>query len=296
MTALANSPAGAAGQPDPHDDRVLALTRVAAAGVIIILVLAVWVLYLYPETTNRNFAWTITPTLTPLAMGAGYIMGIYFFLRVLTSRHWHQVAGGYLPITAFTVFMALATILHLDRFHSGAWSFVLWSVIYAITPFLVPFLWWRNQKTDSGIAAPGDRMVPDGIRRAAAIVGGAVILAALIAFVFPGLAIAVFPWKLTPLTSRVVAGWAMLPGVGGLTLSRERRWSTWQVVLEAFMVGLVFFALALPRAWNDLTPGAPGTWILLAFVIGALAGAPIFYLLMQSGRLPLAISRERGQA
>ncbi|MGB8648932.1 MAG: hypothetical protein WCF84_27090 [Anaerolineae bacterium] len=279
-----------------RDDRVLLLTRITAGAVIVVLVLAVWILYFYPDTTDQNFSWTIAPRLTAMALGAGYTMGIYFFLRVLTARRWHSVAIGFLPITAFTIFMALATIVHADRFHAGAWNFILWSVIYAITPFLVPFLWWRNQKTAPRAPSPDERLVPLIVRRVAAAEGVVFILLGVLAFLIPDLAIGVFPWKLTPLTARVLAGWAMLPGVGGIVLSLESRWSSWQVVVESFTVGVLFFALALPRAWNDLAPGALGTWILLAFVVGILVVAPVFYVTMQSRRVLPSNSAQRGPA
>src|SRR5713226_1610286 len=118
-----------------RDDRILPATRVVAAGVIFILMLAVLALYLNPDLTDQNFAWTIRPRMMPMMMGAGYLMGAYFFARVLTGRHWHESSGGFIPITAFTIFMALATILHLEKFHQGTFTAALWMVVYAITPF-----------------------------------------------------------------------------------------------------------------------------------------------------------------
>jgi hypothetical protein len=32
------------------------------------------------------------------------------------ASHWHRVHLGFLPITAFTLFMAIATFGHLDTF------------------------------------------------------------------------------------------------------------------------------------------------------------------------------------
>src|SRR5438034_4272681 len=125
-----------------RDDRVLPLTRLVALGVILILLLAVLSLYLFPDFTDQNFAWTILPRMTAMAMGAGYLMGAYFFARVLTGSRWHHFAAGYLPITAFTIGIALATILHLERFHQGQFNASLWELLYSITPFLVPCIWY----------------------------------------------------------------------------------------------------------------------------------------------------------
>src|SRR5579864_6352301 len=93
------------------DDHVLLLTRLVPAFIIPVLILAVLALYLNPGQTAQNFAWTIRPRMTAMAMGAGYLMGVYFFVRVLTTSRWHRVASGFLPITAFTTAMALATVL-----------------------------------------------------------------------------------------------------------------------------------------------------------------------------------------
>ncbi len=272
--------------PRLRDDRVLPEVRIAALGVIIILALAVFVLYFFPNTTGQNFAWAIKPNLTALAMGAGYAMGIYFFLRALTVRRWHSVAAGFLPITTFTIFMLLATFIHWDRFNHAVYGFYFWTVVYIITPVLVPFLWWRNRTTDPHTSAPTEVQVPLRILQTARLVGAAITLGALLIFLVPDLAINSFPWKLTPLTARVIAGWAMLPGVGFTVLSMEPRWSGWRVMVEASTVGLLLFALALSRAWGDLAPNALGTWVFLAVIFGALVGGLVFYLFMQTRRIP----------
>jgi hypothetical protein len=113
----------------------------------------------------------------------------------------------------------------------------------------------------------------------------AITLGALLIFLIPDLAINTFPWKLTPLTARVIAGWAMLPGIGYIVLSMEPRWSGWRVMVEASTVGLLLFALAIPRAWGDLAPNSFSTWAFLTIILGALVGGPLFYLFMQTRRI-----------
>jgi hypothetical protein len=158
-----------------------------------------------------------------MVIGAGYLMGIVYFGRVATSARWHRVSGGFLPITAFCVAMVFATLMHLDRFHGGSLQFWLWAIIYAVTPFLVPGLWWWNHREDNGAPEPNDAVVPGVLRNVSAAAGALVGLAGLAIFAVPALAISLWPWTLTPLLARVYAGWMMLPAVGGLTLSRERR-------------------------------------------------------------------------
>jgi hypothetical protein len=269
------------GRVIPRDDRVLPEIRIASAMVILILLLAVRALYFQPE---QGFAWTIKPSLTAMAMGAGYAMGAYFFLRAMTARYWHRVAAGFLPITAFCVLMALATLLHWDRFHQGQVSFVLWAIVYAVTPFLVPILWLRNQATDPQTLEPGDLAVPHAVRGAALLIGLGVTAAGVLFFAMPDLAMRIWPWQLTPLTARVLAGWMMLPGIGGLYLAREVRWSAWRVMVESVAVGSALFLLAATRVPGDLNSSVVSTAVFLAMVAFVLVLMPLLYLLLETRR------------
>jgi hypothetical protein len=51
-------------------------------------------------------------------------------------------------VTAFTLFMAVGTFNHLDRFATQRVAFWIWVGLYATTPVLVPLAWWRNRATD----------------------------------------------------------------------------------------------------------------------------------------------------
>jgi len=274
-----------------RDDRVLPLTRIVAASVIAILILAVNALYLNPDQTDQNFAWTIKPRMMAMAIGAGYLMGAYFFARVLTARRWHRVAAGFLPITAFTILMAVATILHVDRFHQGQLAAALWMVTYAITPFLVPVLWWLNQRTDLRVPEADDLTMPNPVRWIAAITGIVMVVSGVLVFAQPELAIRAWPWSLTPLTARVLAGWFMLPAVGGLYLAREPRWSGWRILIETVTVFCAFFLIAAVVSWSDWSPTSPQTWgLLLAMVLVVLLG-PAVYVYFEMRRRRIAVSR-----
>ncbi len=276
-------------RPLSPDDRVLLATRLVAAFVIFILVLAVWVLYLRPDETDQFFAWTIKPRMTSLAMGAGYAMGAYFFARVLLSPRWHRASLGFLPITVFTIFMLLATVLHWDRFHQGTISFMLWTVVYVITPFLVPFIWLRNRAADPGTPEPGDLIVPPLVRQAAGIAGAAVTLFGIFIFIVPDLAIRIWPWQLTPLTARVLAGWLMLPGIGGLVLAREMRWSGgWRLMVESVTLGAVLFFIGVARAWSDWQFTNPLNGVILAALVLSLVLMVLLYWRIETMRRSLS--------
>jgi uncharacterized integral membrane protein len=123
------------------DDRIHTFTRIVSASIIVVLLLAILVLYVETSHTDLHFAWTIQPPSSAILIGAGYSAGAFFFARLLGQKKWHRVQAGFLPITAFTIFMLAATVLHWGRFHHGTFAFYLWTAIYIVTPFLVPIIW-----------------------------------------------------------------------------------------------------------------------------------------------------------
>jgi hypothetical protein len=266
------------------DDRIFVETRVAAGLVILVLLLAFVALYIFPQNTDTDFAWTITPSTTAVLMGAGYIAGGYFFLRVLTEKKWHRVQAGFLPITAFTIFMLGATILHLGRFHAGAFQFYLWTVVYIVTPFLVPLLWWHNHASDPGTLEEGDLRFSSGVRWILALVGLVVAAGMLLFFVQPASLISIAPWKLTELTARVGAGWGMLTALTMVSIAHDGRWSGARILSESAAIGPALMLFAFPRISGDFDWANPASW---AFV-GGLAAALVFLVLVH-----LLLDRQR---
>ena len=60
--------------------RILPATHWASLAVFVILVPALVILWGMPDRTADAWAWTITPDLTAIFLGAGYGAGAYFFL------------------------------------------------------------------------------------------------------------------------------------------------------------------------------------------------------------------------
>jgi hypothetical protein len=143
------------------------------------------------------------------------------------------VKNSFLPVSAFAATMLLVTLLHYDRFIHPNLAFKLWMVIYIITPFLVPWLWYHNRVTDPGTPEPSDKVVPKAIRWVALLVGVVTILFWLVNFIVPTLLVTIWPWKLTPLTARVVCAWGTLIAVGGLVQFRDSRWSSWRLTTQS---------------------------------------------------------------
>ena len=219
--------------------------------VFVILVLGSVVLFLHPGETDRRFAWTIDSRMTAMVMGAGYGSALYFFASVLSERRWHRVALGFLPTSVFTAMMLGATLLHWDRFRHGSAPFRLWFWVYLITPILVPAVWLVNRRRDPRTPEERDATFPRWIRGAMVAAGVGILVVAAWLYVWPGSAIGVWPWALTPLTARAVAAFVALPGVAWLAIAADGRWSAARVMLTTVAIGLVMLLIAVARAWDE---------------------------------------------
>jgi hypothetical protein len=250
-----------------RDDRIFRSTHALAVFIVPFLLVAFVALYFFPDDTGDYFAWDVQPTLTPLIMGAGYIAGAYFFVRVALESRWHRVHVGFLPVTAFTLFMAIGTFSHLDRFDDDHVAFWLWVGLYVTTPVLVPLAWWRNRASDPLEPEPGEPPLPGGVRTALWVVGGFQSLVALVLLLSPSTMIDTWPWTLTPLTAQTLGGWFALPGVTALMMAADGRWSAIRITLESQLIGLALILLGAARAWEDID-----TSNALAYVfVGGLA-------------------------
>src|SRR5437588_270570 len=86
--------------------------------------------------------------------------------------------------------------------------------VLPITPFLVPFIWYIQQRYEPGTPEPDDVSVPPRFHQLVGLAGVGALLASILIFLAPQLAMSIWPWTLTPLTARVLAGWLLLPAVG----------------------------------------------------------------------------------
>ncbi len=266
---------------EDRDDRVLPTTRVLSGAIIPFLIVAFAVLYGWPGRTERLFAWTIKPTMTPMVLGAVYIGGAYFFVRALLAAEWHTVKVGFIPVTTFASLLGVATILHWDRFNHDHLAFWLWSGLYFTTPLLVIGAWLLNRRREPPFGheqslSPAARLVVGSTGALSTALG-------LFLFLRPEQAIDVWPWTLTPLTARVL-GAVFCLGVAGLLIAADPRWSTARVMLQTEQVMVLLILLAAVRANDEMDGSRPLTWLLLTGLLGVLLSSTLYSLAMD-GRL-----------
>jgi hypothetical protein len=263
------------------DDRVLKQTRVLAAFIVPFLLVAFVLLYFFPGSTQDYFAWEIHPDITPLIMGAGYIAGAYFFARVYMERRFHRVHIGFLPVTAFTIFMAIGSFNHLDRFIQENVAFWIWMGLYVTTPLLVPLAWWINRKTDPGTPEPGETRLPPRVRHLLIGAGTVQLLVALVLLLSPSTMIDAWPWMLTPLTAQTLGGWFALPGITGIMMGLDGRPSAIHITLQSQAIGLALILLAAARDWGSFDTDNALSYVFVLALGGLLVGLLALELYMR---------------
>jgi peptidoglycan/LPS O-acetylase OafA/YrhL len=142
-------------------------------------------------------------------------------------------------------------------------------------------IWLRNRRTDRGIPEARDGVVPRAARLAARGVAAVVLAAAAVAFLSPQTAIDLWPWQLSALTARVLAGFTAQVGIAALVLARDRRWSAWRLIVQAFFVATAFLLIGALRARDDFDDGNPLTWLYLAGLLGSAAALGALYQRME---------------
>ncbi len=274
-----------------RDDAVTPAMRVTAVVVIAVLVPALIILWGLPTRTDDLWAWTIKAPLTPIFMGAGYGAGAYFFYRVLMTPRWHEVSVGVISAATFALLMLITTILHYDKFNQGkahdglpdpptlaTLAFYGWTGVYILSPFVVAFLWWRNQQRDPRTPEPGERIVPANVRLVARIIAIGALLGGLAVLIDPTIAVDNWGWTLTPLTARVLACFTCQVGTGFLLLSLDPRWSSWRVLVQTFLIAVALLLVGAIREWGSFGDDSVMRW---GYVIG-LAGGAIALLALYS--------------
>jgi hypothetical protein len=261
---------------------VLPATRALSAFIVPFLVVAFVVLYGLPKDTDKWFAWTIKPTMTPMTLGAVYLGGAYFFVRAFRATAWHTVKGGFVAVGSFASLMGVATIIHWDKFNHDHVAFWLWAGLYFTTPFLVWGVWAANRRLDSP-AGPDDLLLPPAARAAMAGTGALAVVAGAFLFLFPSEAIDVWPWTITPLTSRVLGAIFML-GIAGLGVLTDARWTAARLMLQVQVFMLSLILLAAVRAHGEFDGGNVLTWLLLAGFLAAVASAAFLLVTMDHRR------------
>ncbi|MGH9226885.1 MAG: hypothetical protein ACRD2W_24570 [Acidimicrobiales bacterium] len=219
-----------------------------------------------------------------MTLGAVYLGGSYFFVRASRASAWHTIKAGFVAVGTFATLMGVATIIHWDRFNHHHVAFWLWAGLYFTTPVLVWGVWAANRGRGSR-PGPGDVLLAPPARAMLGGTGALAVTAGLFLFLAPTTAIDLWPWMLTPLTSRVLGAIFML-GIAQLGVVTDPRWTTARLMLQVqvFMLSLILVAAA--RAHADFDASNVLTWLLLGGFAFAAASAAALLVTMDRKTRP----------
>ncbi len=264
------------------DNQILLETRWVAALVIPFLVVAFIILFIFPDKTELLFAWKIQPSMSAMMLGSAYAGGIYFFAGVLRSKQWHQVKVGFLPVITFASLLGIATILHWDKFNHSHISFFAWAGLYFTTPFIVLFVWLRNRHQGTGNLGDTDTIIPYTARLIMGLFGTVTLIVSLFLFIQPSTMITLWFWKLTPLTARVMGAMFALPGLVGLGIAFDKRWSAATLILQSQGFSILLILIASILSWQDYDWTTWGSWLFVGGLSLMLMSIVVLLMVMKN--------------
>lgn len=241
----------------------------------LLTLLAVGVLYILAESTDRYFAWTVSPSITAAFLGGGF--GAGFVLVVLTRREraWANARVGVLTILLFVMLTLLATLLHLDRLHFSAPGAVarfaawFWLFIYVIVPLAMLAL-LATQVRVPGTDPPRQRALPSWLAWLIGLQGTVMAVTGAGLFIAPRVVGTVWPWMLTPLTGRAVGAWLIALGAAAALAIREHDLIRLRAAAAAYAVFGALQLGALARFAEQVRWGA-AAWVYTLVAASVLA-------------------------
>lgn len=234
------------------------------------LVLSVGVfLFLLSGDTERLFAWTINPPLTAAFLGANYWAA--FFLAILSARErvWANARLTFAVSAVFITLTMVATALHLDKFNFDNPNGWLWSVVYFGIPPLLAVLLFLQLRLPGG-DPPRRRPIERWLFPIVVVQLFAALGVGLALFIAPSTADDLWPWPLTPLTSRAVAAWLLALAAGLAATLYERDWRRIRAAVPTFFAMPVLQAVALARYSGTVDWGSTSLWLYLAYLASLL--------------------------
>lgn len=232
-------------------------------------------LYLFPNDTDRFFAWTLLPELSATFMGAGFAAGVVLTLLSFRRHPWAVTRTAAIAIFVFVVVMTVATFMHIDRMHLdsavttariAAW---LWTVVYIVVPpaLLVLIVRQRQMRGDD---PPQARPLPGPLRVALVAIGGVMVTAGLGLLFRPVSMDSVWPWEVTALAGRALSAWMISIGVAGLWVVGENDVTRTRPAAVTFAIAGGLWLVAVIRGSHDMRWERASSWVYLAVAVSAM--------------------------
>jgi hypothetical protein len=260
---------------------ILPFTRMLFLFNVLLATVAGFQLYILSTRTEDFFAWTIGVPITAAFLGAFFWANTPGFGVAIRVGDWPRVRILVMAELAMMVFMAIATLRHLEIFHLdnggllarlAAWA---WLLVYIGLPWLLIVSFVRQERA----GGRGTYAVQDPLL---GWVRGYFLLQAVAATILGlGLSFApaafdgLWPWNLPALPAGAVGAWLLGFAAACWWILREGDWQRVRITIPGYLALCVLQLLAVLRFRNDMINGRRawayvGTLVAL-FILTALA-------------------------
>lgn len=217
---------------------------------------------LRPQDTALNFAWTIKSEVHAAFLGALYMSSAWVFVVAVFAKRWEMIRVLVIPVILFTSAELLATVLHWDRFALWTPAFNIWFASYLLPPgIFAACYWWQQRRAIQHAGAEPNAPLHPELRGLMAVLGAALLIAGVLAFIWPALLMAVAPWPFTPLTTRATCGWLAMLGAMLLSCVYENDLDRTRIVSPFFVLLLPAAAWQVMRFPAQVNSAHPGLWV-----------------------------------
>ena len=268
----------------PTDD-VRPGTRWLLIAFAVLTALAVNQLLVFADVADRFWAWAIPTELTAAFLGAAYAAGFVLAVVALRQREWSRIRVPVITVTAFTWLTAVATGIHLHKFHLTSGGPIaqgaarVWLAVYLLIPLACLGVVVAQERRRHG-PDPVLRPMPAGLTAVLAIEG--IVMAAAGGVLFAGgvtvhhhaSAAAFWPWPLMPLGSMVIGAWLIALGLAAALVIAQRDLSRLFVSGVTYTVFGVLQSVAVIWHWPQLSRHDVSLWLYLTMLAAVvLTGA-----------------------
>ena len=219
--------------------------------------------------TDAWWSWTIVPPLTAATLGAFYWAAFVLILSAARSKTWARARPAVYPVAVIALLLLLITLIHLDRFDTDSLFGVFWVAAYILVPLLLAWA-LADQLSGRGAAVRVTHRLPGLLRRALIVEGVVMVAAGLLLLIAPGAADDVWPWALSPLTSRAIGSFLFGIGLAALLAVRDDDPLSFRGAAAAYTALGVLQLLALNLHIPDLGDRPLSTTLYAAFWVAVV--------------------------
>lgn len=252
---------------------ILSVTRLSFQLGMLLATVAGIQLYLLSTRTADFFAWTIGVPITAAFLGAFFWANTPSFVVALRTGEWPRVRILIVATLSLVVFMAIATLRHLDIFHLdkgdvparlAAWA---WLIVYVGLPWLL-LVSFVQQERAGGRGAYSIRQPLLGWVRVYFLfqAAGATILGLGLSFA-PDVFADIWPWMLPALPASAVGAWILAFAAASWWVLREGDWQRVRIAIPGYLALCVLQLIAVVRFRSDVVDGVR-TWAYVGTLVG----------------------------